>query len=177
MKKLVSGVLFVLLASSTSLIAVPTKKTSATSQKMMVKKKKPKLSFDVESDDLEFYSITDISKSMLEKFLKGELPNAALECPEGAEIPLKIGTLGHITSQSEEHMLTNMYGQFYVRHDGDKFLFSKDAEAWKTLEEIFDLSMSVNMSIKKNKPKFSVYFNVDSWEDDGVDEEVVEEVK
>lgn len=177
MKKLVSGALLVLLAGSTSLMAVPTNKTSATSQKRMMKQKKPKLSFDVQSEDLDFYSITDISKKDLQAFLKGEMPNLALECGEGVEIPLKIGTLGHMASQSEEHMLTNKYGQFYVRHDGDKFLFSKDAEAWKTLEELFDLSMSVSMSVKKNKPKFSVYFNVDSLEDNGEDEEVLEQLK
>ena len=143
MKKLVSSVLcFIFMAGSTLM---------ATSGPQEVQKRiKPRMNFSVDSEDIEFLSIGDLTKKNLAEFFQGQLPYTAIKFDKGFDLPLKFSMAGQFLTENQEQSLLNDLEPFYLRYANDEFLFSSDGELWTNFGDFFDINMDVNVGLTKN---------------------------
>ena len=153
MRKLVSSVLCFVFVTGSTLMA-------ASFPKEIEKKVKPKMSFTVDSEDIEFLSVGDLTKKNLAEFFQGQLPYTAIKFDKGFDLPFKFSMAGQFLTENQEQSLLNDLEPFYLRYADDEFLFSTDGEAWTNFGEFFDMDMDVNVGLTKNMPRLKLSMKV-----------------
>lgn len=153
MKKLISSILFVGFTISSTLMAMSVTKD-------FQKQNKRKMTFSVDSEDIEFLSVEDLTKKNLAEFFEGKLPYTAIKFDKGFDLPFKFSMAGQFLTENQEQSLLNDLEPFYLRYANEEFLFSADGEKWLNFGEFFDMDMDVNVGLTKNVPRLKLSMKV-----------------
>lgn len=156
MKKLVSSILFIVFAGSMTLMAANTQNSMLFPEK----KAKSKVTFSVDSDDIEFVSVKDITKDILKKIFEGKLPNTAISCEKGDEVPFALSVDGQVISKAEATSLLNDLGPVSLRNVDGELLVSEDGEEWRPLSDSFEMDTNLNVTFSKNIPKVNLGLSI-----------------
>lgn len=108
--------------------------------------------------ECQVYSLSELTKDMLEDFFAGKTPGVVIECSQGAILPFSLSLKGEFLSLEESDTLRTIevIKTCFIKFDKKTFLFSTNLQEWKDFKGFFTGRMGISLNVDQEVPAVDI---------------------